>query len=146
MTANQPKPCCCPKTSPLSDSAWPGARRTWVAHNQNHEAGDALAAPLLLPSDASLTCRSQKERQVFMASARPTRQVDMVSKNSRELAAAFSGGAASKTRGHHVMVATNGPGRAVSETTGPPGTTPGGRGVRRASRSARPMRVTKFCP
>ena len=33
---------------------------------------------------------------------------------------------AANKRGHHVMVATNGPGRAVSETTGPPGTTPGG--------------------
>jgi hypothetical protein len=70
-----------------------------------------MAAPLLLFPDSfpttNLACRSTAG---VHGRWRTHSAGGAVSKNSRERAAAFSGSVASKTRGHHVMVATSRPG------------------------------------
>jgi hypothetical protein len=138
------RPRCCRNASPLLAAQGRGAAHVRGGSPTSTKQANAKACrTLLFSSDASSdqpfegTAGDHGVGHAHWAGG-------VVSKNSPALAAAFSGGAASKKRGHQLMVRTDGPGRAVSETTGPPGTTPGGRGVRRASRSARPMRVTKF--
>jgi hypothetical protein len=138
------RPRCCRNTSPLLAAQGWGAAHCGCSITQPRKR--AAAYGRLFPDSfptTNLACRSTAG---VHGRWRTHSAGGAVSKNSRERAAAFSGSVASKTRGHHVMVATNGPGRAVSETTGPPGPPPEGEESGALLGRRAPMRVTKFCP